>query len=119
MKYCPPIDLSHVDYFEIRRAVSTTSVQNQSDLDKGEIEAIALALELNARYLLIDERKGTFVAEQLGIAAIGVLGILIEAKRRRFIASVLPLIDRLVSEINFFVSTRVRRRVAVLVNEQD
>ena len=46
-------------------------------LDLGESESIALALETKAEYLLIDESQGRQVAENLGIRIIGVLGVLI------------------------------------------
>ncbi len=55
------------------------------ELDRGEAEAIALAVELKAALVLMDERKGRRVALRLGLTPIGLLGILIEAKQRRLI----------------------------------
>ena len=47
-----------------------------SDLDRGEAEAIALALEERARLLIIDERLGRAHARRLGIPLTGTLGVL-------------------------------------------
>jgi len=46
------------------------------NLDAGETQAILLAQELGILSLLIDERKGFYVAESLGLEPIGLLGIL-------------------------------------------
>lgn len=54
----------------------------QTILVQGEAEAIVLALELNAEFLIIDESPGKAIARQYGINIIGVLGVLLEAKRR-------------------------------------
>jgi len=50
-------------------------------LDKGESAAIALALEKNINFILIDERKGKHIAQRYGIESTGTLGILIKAKQ--------------------------------------
>ncbi|MGD0796482.1 MAG: hypothetical protein ABR910_02055 [Acidobacteriaceae bacterium] len=50
-------------------------------LDRGETDAIALAEELNADWLLIDEAAGRDEATRRGLPTIGTLGILLEAHR--------------------------------------
>jgi predicted nucleic acid-binding protein len=45
-------------------------------LDRGELEAIALAQKLHASFLLIDERVGRTAAEELNIPIIGTIGII-------------------------------------------
>ena len=51
-------------------------------LDQGEAEAIQLAIDLKADYLLIDERRGRQIATARGLTVIGALGILIESHRQ-------------------------------------
>jgi predicted nucleic acid-binding protein len=53
----------------------------QCDLDKGEAEAIALALQMRAEWTLLDEREGRRIAKSLGLKVTGVLGILLRAWR--------------------------------------
>jgi predicted nucleic acid-binding protein len=50
-------------------------------LDRGETEAIALAEELHADWLLIDEAAGRDEAAKRGLQTIGTLGILREGHR--------------------------------------
>ncbi len=66
-----------------------------SDLDRGEAEAIALALEQNADLLIIDERWGRRHASRLGISLTGSIGILLKAKEMGYITAVKPLLTRL------------------------
>ncbi|HUH64464.1 MAG TPA: DUF3368 domain-containing protein [Terracidiphilus sp.] len=51
-------------------------------LDSGEREAIALAEQLKAELILMDERKGTKVCLQKGFSVVGTLGLLDLAARR-------------------------------------
>ena len=72
------------------------------EIDHGEAEAIALAHELKADLLLIDERKGKLVADRLSLRNIGVLGVLIEAKQKGQIETVRPLLDDLIIKAGFW-----------------
>ena len=59
-------------------------------LHLGEAQAIALAVELRADRLLIDERQGRLTAEAMGVAVVGSIGILIAAKTHGDILAVAP-----------------------------
>lgn len=48
-------------------------------LDRGEREAIALAMELNADLVLIDERDGRMAAQVCGLTVAGTLRVLADA----------------------------------------
>ena len=54
-------------------------------IDKGEVEAISLALELDLM-LIIDEIKGRKIALNQGLKIVGVLGILIENYKQSLIS---------------------------------
>jgi uncharacterized protein len=83
----------------------------QMELDEGEAEARALAKELAADLLLLDERRGRATAARLNLRVIGLLGVLIEAKQRGFIPAIKPIIDALVVQAGFWVSRPLYARV--------
>lgn len=62
----------------------------EGELDRGEAEAIALALEIRADLLLVDERRGRRAAQRLEVPILGTLGLLIEAKAKGLIPAVRP-----------------------------
>lgn len=68
-----------------------------SDLDRGEAEVIALAQELHADLVIIDERLARRHARRLGFKLTGTLGVLVKAKQRGLIPAVKPLVDQLQS----------------------
>ena len=83
--------------WEIQRALDEGTLQVReaaepgrfrAQLDPGESSALALAVELAAELLLIDERRGRRVAQAEGIAVIGTLGVL-------HLASALGLLEEL------------------------
>jgi len=52
----------------------------RQDLDAGEAEAIALAIEANAALLLMDERQGRETAEHFDLSYIDLIGVFVEAR---------------------------------------
>lgn len=80
-------------------------------LDPGESEALALAIEMHADYLLMDEEAGREQARKLGIQTTGVLGILLRVKETGHIALIEPLLDELRDGLRFFVSPALRENV--------
>lgn len=86
-------------------------------LDPGERSALALALELKASAFLIDERTAREVANQLGLRTIGLLGILVEGKRRNLLPAIRPLIDALEAEAEFRIHPDLRARILQQVKE--
>ncbi|MGE0683401.1 MAG: DUF3368 domain-containing protein [Candidatus Binatia bacterium] len=64
-------------------------------LDRGEAEAIALAEEITAEELLLDERAARAVAVARGVKIIGSAGLLVRAKQRNLITVVRPFLERM------------------------
>ena len=81
------------------------------DLDAGESQAIALAQELSADWILMDERAGTKIAENLGLHPIGLVGVLIKAKEKRLIDAVAPIILELREKAGFWMSDKFLARI--------
>lgn len=69
------------DWIQTRAVCDRSLVEELSnELDSGEAEAIALAVEIQADRVLIDERRGRLIVSRLNLRYIGILGILVEAK---------------------------------------
>jgi predicted nucleic acid-binding protein len=106
------------DWIQTRTVSDRTLVEALGDeLDIGEAEAIALAIELQADQVLIDERRGRLVASRLNLRCTGILGILVEAKSQELIAEVKPLLDALINEAGFWIAEPLYKNVLRLVDE--
>lgn len=76
----------------------------RTELDRGEAEAIALAADVRAELLLLDERYARQLAVSMGFEIIGVAGVLGLAKARGFLIEVRPVLDQL-RVLNFHLGT--------------
>ncbi|QMS87351.1 DUF3368 domain-containing protein [Nostoc edaphicum CCNP1411] len=112
------IEVQTFIWIQTRPVQDRTLVEALSnELDIGEAEAIALALEMKADQVLIDERRGRMVAARLNLGYTGILGILVEAKSQRLISAVKPLLDALINQAGFWVAEPLYNRVLQLVDE--
>lgn len=111
------LQLSWIQTKSLTRLQIADQLQQERGLDAGEASAIALALELQADDLLIDERLGRQEAIRLGIPIIGILGVLLVAKRRSLIPQIKPVVDTLIHQAGFRVSRQLYQQVLVLAQE--
>jgi hypothetical protein len=82
----------------------------QESLGAGESEAIVLAQELQARYVLIDDALARRKAEHIGLRLTGTFGVLLMAKKAGLVPAVKPILDEL-RQTDFRMSDRVYQDV--------
>lgn len=109
-------DASWVERHEVQNQALVTILRR--DLDRGEAETLALALELKADLVLLDEKEGRHAAGRLGIRSLGVLGMLLQAKRLGKLQEVRPHLDALRERAGFFLGDRLYRDVLEQAGEK-
>jgi predicted nucleic acid-binding protein len=88
-----------------------------ADLHAGECEALALAKDLHAAWLLMDERDGRLVAQSMGIKVTGTVGIVLWAKAEGLIPSVREALNELRRQAGFFLKAGLIDEAARLAGE--
>ena len=112
------IEVQTLNWIVTRTVTNRNQVTElQQELDIGEAEAIELALELNADRLLLDERRGRKIASRFNIKFVGVLGILVIAKRQGLLQAVQSVLDELMSTMKFRVSEALYTQILQDVGE--
>jgi predicted nucleic acid-binding protein len=80
-------EYSASSWIRVERPVDPLQVSKLlSVVDQGEAEAIVLATELHADYLLIDERLGAAEANKRNLKTVGLMGVLVKAKQQHIIS---------------------------------
>ena len=112
-------EVAAADWIE-RHAVQNQALITvlQRDLDRGEAETIALALELGADLVLLDEKEGRHAAQRLGLHIVGVVGVLLEAKANGALDVLRPHLDALRQTAGFYLSESLYRHALELMGEQ-
>jgi uncharacterized protein len=86
-------------------------------LDAGEAEALALALEIKASLVLLDESAARRKARELCLPHTGVLGVLRCARQTGQISSLKTEILRLRTEARFFIAPMLEKALLASVGE--
>jgi predicted nucleic acid-binding protein len=79
----------------VQRATPQTLAGLPVDLGPGEREAIALALEIAADLVVLDDQVGRRLARARGLQVTGTVGVLVEAWSRGLLPALRPELDRL------------------------
>jgi uncharacterized protein len=114
-------DLSEYETAEWIKIVTPTNLQKvhnlQINLDEGEAQAIALALEMNCDLLLMDERIGTNIARQEGLQTVGLVGVLIKAKEEKIINEVGTILNDLKNIAGFWLGEKLEKKILEALGE--
>jgi predicted nucleic acid-binding protein len=82
----------------------------QADLGKGESECIVLAKEMNADFVVLDDKDARKMAEFLGLDVIGTLGILVMAHKKGEIKNLKSVIDEVRGK-NFWMDDNLYNKI--------
>lgn len=103
--------------FVLRADLPEAEVDDElAGLDAGERAAILMAQAL-ACPVLIDERLGRHAAHRHGLAVIGSLGLLLEAKRIDAVAAIAPIVEQW-RDWGYFLSENLVRAVLERAGEE-
>lgn len=86
-------------------------------MDYGESESVILYKELNADFLLLDDKKARKIAENFDIVCIGTLGILSVAKSKGLIKELRPVFKTFL-EKNRYYSLKLLNKLLVKHDER-
>lgn len=105
-------------WLQVKAPASASPVQAlRTQLDEGEAEAIALALEFSQILLLLDESEGRETASRLGLACTGTIGVLLRARKCDRLPALKPVLESLVQRHSFRLSRRFYEAVLHEVGE--
>jgi len=99
---------SWITKMEVQNLLAVSMLQ--MDLDRGEAEAVVLAKELGADYLLVDEKKARRVARSSEMRIMGTVGILGLAAQKGLISNLDETFNKL-EENGFRFKEQVRKKV--------
>jgi len=110
------IDLASQPWLIVATANDQKRVQElREDLDRGEAEAIVLAIERRADLLLVDERRGRRAASAAGLT--GLLGVVARAKQTGMIDLAKPVLDELIQIARFWIGPDLYAEVLAELGE--
>lgn len=101
-----------VEEIQNRALVDALNLQ----VDIGESEAVALAIENPGCILILDDKKARRVATSMGVQVVGTVGLILRAKRLGIVPSVTKVLDEL-DVVGFRMSGALRSEAIKLAGE--
>ncbi len=71
-------------------------------MDYGESESLILYKELQADFLLIDDKKARKIAETLNVNCIGIIGLLVIAKDKGYVEKLKPIFEMFLKNKRYY-----------------
>lgn len=104
-------EIAHASWISHRRIRDRAARGRlETELGHGEAEAIVLAKELAADFVILDDARARQIAESQGLRVTGLLGLLLLAKERGLVEAVKPVLDEMVNA-GFYVADAVYQDV--------
>ena len=103
--------IAQADWLEVREVADKNLIISlAADLDRGEAEAIALALQTQSSLLLLDDAEGRSKARLYGLKHTGTIGILLKAKLENRIPSLRDALN-ILQETGFWLHSRLYQKL--------
>ena len=87
-------------------------------LGDGERESLALAIEIDAERMLLDDRPARRIAMELNLLVTGTAGVPLVAKRRGLVPRIRPHLDALIQK-SFFIGSELYDELLRLAGEYE
>lgn len=112
------VEVARAEWILRRQVYDRASVDRlRRQVGRGEAEAIVLARELAADFLVLDDATARRVAEMEGQRVLGLLGLLLHGKRSGVVPAVKPVLDEMLAA-GFFVGDTVYRLILRQAGEE-
>ena len=110
---------SQAGWIEIQAATNLPLLRLlEHELDAGEAQVIALAVEQSATLVLLDESEARQIAAVYNLSKTGAIGVLIRAKQEGKIESLRTELDRLRGPGGFWIEESLYQQALQSVGEQ-
>lgn len=112
---------TQLNWLEVREPIQSPLLErllSTKRIDPGESHAIALAFDLRADWVILDDLNARKEAVTLGLNVTGLGGILLQAKAAGIIKSVREILDLCIEKANFRLSPDVFERIMTLSGEE-
>lgn len=103
-----------IEVVETKQLDSVNALQTKSNLGAGELSSIALAHEMKADRLLLDDYKARRVAHEQGIRVLGTIGLLEAFHNRGYLSDLTETFRQLILERAYIDERLLNRRLRAL-----